>query len=90
MFGYHLYHMDYMVFVQKLERDSSIRCSGVVWEMIYVYFCGIWCHYAFFSWFPTYLSEELHLKLTNAASVSILPLLGSILVSRIATPFADT
>ena len=53
-------------------------------------FCGNWGHYTFLSWLPTYFSEALHLNLTNAALVAILPSLGSILVSSIAAPFADT
>lgn len=64
--------------------------SPSVWAMIYAHFCGNWGHYTFLSWLPTYFSEELHLNLTNAALVAILPSLGSILVSSIAAPFADT
>lgn len=64
--------------------------SRAVWAMIYAHFCGNWGHYTFLSWLPTYFSEALHLNLTNAALVAILPSLGSILVSSIAAPFADT
>jgi len=64
--------------------------SRSVWAMIYAHFCGNWGHYTFLSWLPTYFSDALHLNLTNAALVAILPSLGSILVSSIAAPFADT
>ncbi|KAH9315335.1 hypothetical protein KI387_023962, partial [Taxus chinensis] len=64
--------------------------SQAVWAMVYAHFCGNWGHYTFLSWLPTYFSEELQLDLTNAALVAILPSLGSILVSSIASSFADT
>eukprot|EP00262_Sarcandra_glabra_P001938 TRINITY_DN1211_c1_g2_i1.p1 TRINITY_DN1211_c1_g2~~TRINITY_DN1211_c1_g2_i1.p1 ORF type:complete len:196 (-),score=15.54 TRINITY_DN1211_c1_g2_i1:77-664(-) len=57
--------------------------------MIYVHFCGSWGHYTCLSWLPTYFSEELGLNLTEAAGVSVLPPLASILVTSIAAPFAD-
>ncbi|XP_020100833.1 probable anion transporter 6, chloroplastic [Ananas comosus] len=63
--------------------------SPAVWAMIYAHFCGSWGHYTCLSWLPTYFSEELNLNLTEAAWVSILPSLGSILVTSIAAPFAD-
>ncbi|KAG1327102.1 putative anion transporter 6, chloroplastic [Cocos nucifera] len=63
--------------------------SPAVWAMIYVHFCGSWGHYTCLSWLPTYFSEELDLNLTEAAWVSILPSLGSILITSIAAPFAD-
>ncbi|KAJ0984323.1 hypothetical protein J5N97_002679 [Dioscorea zingiberensis] len=63
--------------------------SQAVWAMIYAHFCGSWGHYTCLSWLPTYFSEELNLNLTEAAWVSIIPSLGSIIVTSIAAPFAD-
>eukprot|EP00268_Persea_americana_P053582 TRINITY_DN6078_c0_g2_i1.p1 TRINITY_DN6078_c0_g2~~TRINITY_DN6078_c0_g2_i1.p1 ORF type:complete len:544 (-),score=88.55 TRINITY_DN6078_c0_g2_i1:281-1912(-) len=63
--------------------------SQAVWAMIYAHFCGSWGHYTCLSWLPTYFSEELDLNLTEAAWVSVLPPLASILVTSIAAPFAD-
>ncbi|KAK1291779.1 hypothetical protein QJS10_CPB17g02428 [Acorus calamus] len=63
--------------------------SPAVWAMVYAHFCGSWGHYTCLSWLPTYFSEELDLNLTEAAWVSILPSLGSIVVTSIAAPFAD-
>lgn len=63
--------------------------SQAVWAMIYTHFCGSWGHYTCLSWLPTYFSEELDLNLTEAAWVSVLPPLASILVTSIAAPFAD-
>ncbi|XP_077222243.1 phosphate transporter 4;5 [Tasmannia lanceolata] len=63
--------------------------SHAVWAMIYTHFCGSWGHYTCLSWLPTYFSEELGLNLTEAAWVSILPPLASILVTSIAAPLAD-
>ncbi|XP_043720466.1 probable anion transporter 6, chloroplastic isoform X2 [Telopea speciosissima] len=63
--------------------------SRAVWAMIYVHFCGSWGHYTCLSWLPTYFSEELDLNLTEAAGVSVLPPLASILVSGVAAQFAD-
>ncbi|PKU85398.1 probable anion transporter 6, chloroplastic isoform X1 [Dendrobium catenatum] len=63
--------------------------SRAVWAMVYAHFCGSWGHYTCLSWLPTYFGEELGLNLTEAAWVSILPPLGSILVTSIAALFAD-
>ncbi|XP_072993862.1 probable anion transporter 6, chloroplastic isoform X1 [Typha latifolia] len=63
--------------------------SQAVWAMIYAHFCGSWGHYTCLSWLPTFFSEELDLNLTEAAWVSILPSLASILITSIAAPFAD-
>ncbi|KAH7671909.1 MFS transporter ACS family solute carrier family 17 protein [Dioscorea alata] len=63
--------------------------SPAVWAMIYAHFCGSWGHYTCLSWLPTFFSEELNLNLTEAAWVSIIPSLGSIIVTSIAAPFAD-
>ncbi|THU59164.1 hypothetical protein C4D60_Mb03t22110 [Musa balbisiana] len=63
--------------------------SEAVWAMIYAHFCGSWGHYTCLSWLPTYFSEELDLNLTEAAWVSILPSLGSILITSLAAPLAD-
>ncbi|VAI35832.1 unnamed protein product [Triticum turgidum subsp. durum] len=57
--------------------------------MIYTHFCGSWGHYTCLSWLPTFFSEELNLNLTDAAWVSILPPLGSMVITSIAAPFAD-
>ncbi|WOL13531.1 putative anion transporter 6, chloroplastic [Canna indica] len=63
--------------------------SKAVWAMIYAHFCGSWGHYTCLSWLPTYFSQELDLNLTEAAWVSILPSVGSIIITSIAAPFAD-
>lgn len=63
--------------------------SKAVWAMIYAHFCGSWGHYTCLAWLPTYFSEELGLNLTEAAWVSILPPLASILMTSIAAQFAD-
>ncbi|BBN14491.1 hypothetical protein MPTK1_6g12180 [Marchantia polymorpha subsp. ruderalis] len=60
-----------------------------LWAMIYAHFCGNWGYYNLLAWFPTYFSEELNLDLTNAALVSILPPLGSVVVSGVASSLAD-
>ncbi|CAK9220324.1 unnamed protein product [Sphagnum troendelagicum] len=63
--------------------------SKAVLAMIYAHFCGNWGHYTLLSWLPTYFCEELHLHLTHAALVSILPPLVSVVVASIAAPLAD-
>ncbi|KAK9269244.1 hypothetical protein L1049_001014 [Liquidambar formosana] len=63
--------------------------SPAVWAMIYAHFCGSWGHYTCLSWIPTYFSEELNLNLAEAAWVSVLPPLGSILMTTIAAQLAD-
>ncbi|XP_010250273.1 PREDICTED: probable anion transporter 6, chloroplastic isoform X2 [Nelumbo nucifera] len=63
--------------------------SPAVWAMIYAHFCGSWGHYTCLSWLPTYFSEELDLNLTEAAWVSVLPPLASIIVTSVASQFAD-
>ncbi|OQU89919.1 hypothetical protein SORBI_3002G293500 [Sorghum bicolor] len=63
--------------------------SKAVWAMIYAHFCGSWGHYTCLSWLPTFFSEELNLNLTEAAWVSVLPPLGSMIITSIAAPFAD-
>ncbi|CAM0953012.1 unnamed protein product [Alopecurus aequalis] len=63
--------------------------SKAVWAMIYAHFCGSWGHYTCLSWLPTFFSEQLNLNLAEAAWVSILPPLGSMIITSIAAPFAD-
>ncbi|CAK9861199.1 unnamed protein product [Sphagnum jensenii] len=63
--------------------------NRAVWAMIYAHFCGNWGHYTLLSWLPTYFCEELHLDLTHAAFVSLLPPLASVVVATIAAPLAD-
>lgn len=63
--------------------------SPAVWAMIYTHFCGSWGHYTCLSWLPTYFSEQLDLNLTEAAWVSVLPPLASVLVTGVASQFAD-
>ncbi|KAL2500630.1 putative anion transporter 6 [Forsythia ovata] len=63
--------------------------SKAVWAMIYVHFCGSWGHYTCLSWLPTYFSDKLNLNLTEAAWVSVLPPLASVLVTTAASQFAD-
>ncbi|GAB4832773.1 Probable anion transporter 6, chloroplastic [Ancistrocladus abbreviatus] len=63
--------------------------SKAVWAMVYAHFCGSWGHYTCLSWLPTYFSEELALNLTEAAWVSVLPPLASILVTNLAAQLAD-
>ncbi|XP_050205819.1 probable anion transporter 6, chloroplastic [Mercurialis annua] len=63
--------------------------SKAVWAMIYAHFCGGWGYFTCLSWLPSYFSEELNLNLTEAAGVSILPPLASVLVTYIAAQFAD-
>ncbi|OVA19194.1 Major facilitator superfamily [Macleaya cordata] len=69
---------------------KSFFQSRAVWAMIYAHFCGSWGHYTCLSWLPTYFSEELDLNLTEAAWVSVLPPLASILVTSIASQVADS
>ncbi|TKW34580.1 hypothetical protein SEVIR_2G314900v4 [Setaria viridis] len=78
--------------LQNSLKDVPWRAffkSKAVWAMIYAHFCGNWGHYTCLSWLPTFFSEELNLNLTEAAWVSILPPLGSMVISSIAAPFAD-
>lgn len=63
--------------------------SPAVWAMVYAHFCGSWGHYTCLSWLPTYVSEELGLNLREAAWVSVLPPLASVLVTGVAAQFAD-
>lgn len=63
--------------------------TPAVWAMIYAHFCGSWGHYTCLSWLPTYFSEELNLNLTEAAWVSVLPPLASIVVTNVAAQLAD-
>ncbi|KAJ4830813.1 putative anion transporter 6, chloroplastic [Turnera subulata] len=63
--------------------------SKAVWAMIYAHFCGSWGHYTCLSWLPSFFSEELDLNLTEAAWVSILPPLASVVVTNIAAQLAD-
>ncbi|KAL0289854.1 UNVERIFIED_CONTAM: putative anion transporter 6, chloroplastic [Sesamum angustifolium] len=64
--------------------------SKAVWAMIYAHFCGSWGHYTCLSWLPTYFSEELNLDLAEAAWVSVLPPLASVVVTSIASQLADS
>jgi len=68
---------------------TAFAKSPAVWAMIYAHFCGNWGHYTLLSWLPTYFSQELHLNLTNAALLSILPPLASVAVTSVAAPLAD-
>ncbi|RZC53892.1 hypothetical protein C5167_012747 [Papaver somniferum] len=68
---------------------KSFLKSEAVWAMTYAHFCGSWGHYTCLSWLPTYFSEELDLNLTEAAWVSVLPPLASILVTSVASQVAD-
>ncbi|KAI3711719.1 hypothetical protein L1987_70264 [Smallanthus sonchifolius] len=68
---------------------KSFFQSKAVWAMIYAHFCGSWGHYCCLSWLPTYFSEELDLNLTEAAWVSVLPPLASVVVTSFASQFAD-
>ncbi|KAI3841058.1 hypothetical protein MKW92_051933 [Papaver armeniacum] len=68
---------------------KSFFKSEAVWAMTYAHFCGSWGHYTCLSWLPTYFSEELDLNLTEAAWVSVLPPLASILVTSVASQVAD-
>ncbi|KAL5729671.1 putative anion transporter 6 [Ranunculus cassubicifolius] len=63
--------------------------SPAVWAMIYAHFCGSWGHYTCLAWLPTYFSEELDLNLREAAWVSVLPPLASVIVTGFASQFAD-
>ncbi|KAK9060695.1 hypothetical protein SSX86_021401 [Deinandra increscens subsp. villosa] len=69
---------------------KSFFQSKAVWAMIYAHFCGSWGHYCCLSWLPTYFSEELNLNLTEAAWVSVLPPLASVVVTSFASQFADS
>nr|XP_043624217.1 probable anion transporter 6, chloroplastic [Erigeron canadensis] len=69
---------------------KSFFQSKAVWAMIYAHFCGSWGHYCCLSWLPTYFSEELDLNLTEAAWVSVLPPLASVIVTSLASQFADS
>ncbi|GAQ92627.1 major facilitator superfamily [Klebsormidium nitens] len=60
-----------------------------LWSMMYVHFAGNWGHFTLLAWLPTYFSEVLHLDLTHAALVSILPPLASVVMSSVAAPWAD-
>ncbi|KAI3814647.1 hypothetical protein L1987_14290 [Smallanthus sonchifolius] len=68
---------------------KSFFQSKAVWAMIYAHFCGSWGHYCCLSWLPTYFSEELNLNLTEAAWVSVLPPLASVVVTSFASQLAD-
>ncbi|CAM8931819.1 unnamed protein product [Rhodiola kirilowii] len=68
---------------------KSFFMSPAVWAMIYAHFCGSWGHYTCLSWLPTYFSEVLDLNLTEAAWVSVLPPLASIVVTSLAAQLAD-
>ncbi|CAM8923432.1 unnamed protein product [Rhodiola kirilowii] len=68
---------------------KSFFRSPAVWAMIYAHFCGSWGHYTCLSWLPTYFSEVLDLNLTEAAWVSVLPPLASIVVTSLAAQLAD-
>ncbi|KAK7388590.1 hypothetical protein VNO78_23411 [Psophocarpus tetragonolobus] len=61
-----------------------------VWAMIYGSFCISWGNYNFGAWLPTYFSKELHLNLTEAAWVSILPPLAAIFFTLVAAQLADS
>ncbi|KAL6655058.1 hypothetical protein ACP70R_005884 [Stipagrostis hirtigluma subsp. patula] len=78
--------------LKKSLKDVPWRAffkSKAVWAMIYAHFCGSWGHYTCLSWLPTFFSEELNLNLTEAAWVSVLPPLASMVITSIAAPFAD-
>ncbi|XP_068642892.1 probable anion transporter 6, chloroplastic [Aristolochia californica] len=77
-----------VVSVQDIPWEAFFK-SPAIWAMIYAHFCGSWGHYTCLSWLPTYFSEELNLNLTEAAWVSVLPPLASIIVTSVAALFAD-
>ncbi|CAG9464006.1 unnamed protein product [Pedinophyceae sp. YPF-701] len=57
--------------------------------LAFTHFCNNWMHYTMLAWLPTYFTETLHLELSQAAQVSLLPPLAAIAVSTIAGPSAD-
>ncbi|XP_024532841.1 probable anion transporter 6, chloroplastic isoform X1 [Selaginella moellendorffii] len=69
---------------------SAFFKSPPVWAMIYAHFCGNWGYFTLLSWMPTFVSDELHLNLTNAALISILPPLASVPVTSFAAVWADS
>ncbi|XP_047338257.1 probable anion transporter 6, chloroplastic [Impatiens glandulifera] len=75
--------------IQDIPWKAFFKTKAV-WAMIYAHFCGSWGHYTCLSWLPTYFSEELNLNLTEAAWVSVLPPLASILVTSFAAQLADS
>ncbi|KAG9448468.1 hypothetical protein H6P81_008433 [Aristolochia fimbriata] len=77
-----------VVSIQDIPWEAFFK-SPAVWAMIYAHFCGSWGHYTCLSWLPTYFSEELNLNLMEAAWVSVLPPLASIIVTSVASVFAD-
>ncbi|CAK9221760.1 unnamed protein product [Sphagnum jensenii] len=78
-----------LIFLTNAIPWRAFFKSKAVLAMIYAHFCGNWGHYTLLSWLPTYFCEELHLHLTHAALVSILPPLVSVVVASIAAPLAD-
>ncbi|CAI5988474.1 unnamed protein product [Closterium sp. NIES-65] len=63
--------------------------SRAVQAVVYAHFCNNWGHHILLAWLPTYYSKELHLDITQASLLSLLPPLLSIAVSAVVAPAAD-
>ena len=62
----------------------------MVWVMMFAHFSNNWGHFCLLSWLPSYFSEELHVDLTHAALVALIPPLASVVISTfLAAPLAD-
>ncbi|GMH37108.1 hypothetical protein BSKO_04981 [Bryopsis sp. KO-2023] len=57
--------------------------------LMYTHFCNNWFHFTMLAWLPTYFVDTLHLDLTHASQIALLPPLAGIAVSSIAGPLAD-
>lgn len=91
--------------VEQLQASSPIGSVGqadnetVPWRafvrnrplraLAYTHFTNNWFHYTMMAWLPTYFTDTLSLNLTQAAQMSLLPPVVSIIASAIAGPSAD-
>lgn len=68
---------------------GAILKSRAVWAVVYIHFCQNWGHFCLLAWLPTFYNEGLHLDLSQAALVSMVPPILSLAVSAAAAPLAD-
>jgi len=68
---------------------GAILKRRAVWAVVYIHFCQNWGHFCLLAWLPTFYNEGLHLELSQAALVSMVPPILSLAVSAAAAPLAD-
>lgn len=67
---------------------AFVRCPPLR-ALAITHFSNNWFHYSMLAWLPTYFSDTLHLELSQAAQVSLIPPITAIVTSAVAGSSAD-